>query len=331
MVFSDNLYSAADSDADTDTDGDTESFTDELSPTDGYFNANSVPNTLVADPTRDLDRKTTEDKVLIPGPRSSGRDAGASRSTTSQPSTLEQLYPSNVTTHASSQVSDYTPLPTPTTTFNSSTPISPLRNTTPFSPRSNNPSSPRSSHQSSNTQPAQISSMGAPPAYSPSATSSSPLVSQQTTYNTFESSRPEQGFPPVQPESIGRPPIVRDERIPLFKPPPKRSFLPTYLHITRETVRKFLYAALVLTVVLTIMASTLNATILVCDLLLITSHPSVLCSTVVPWLTFSSLVIDTGQIPRLETNPALASHIVVMPLTTRIKLSLRLIWTHGKI
>ncbi|KAH8590905.1 hypothetical protein B0O99DRAFT_744962 [Bisporella sp. PMI_857] len=263
MPHSDNLYTA-----DSEADADAESFTDELSPTDGYFNPRSIPETLVPDPTPNLDRKTTEDKVLIPGPgRGLGRDTpasvgGSTRTAASAPQ-AHQPHTSTINTYASPQRSDDTPLPTPLAMFDTTAPISPLRNTTPFSPRSNASSSLRSPHRSALSENTPL--MGAPPpAYSASATTSAPSPPQNDrAYNTFEQTGAEQGYyPPQQPESMGQPEYVREERTPLYKYPPKRRSICTLCGIvSREVVKQVLFAALVLVVFISILLSTLNVTL----------------------------------------------------------------------
>ena len=75
---SDNLYSA--NDEEDDNQFDRQSFSDELSPSDGYFRGGSgmPPNTMVADPS--LDRKErVEDKTLIPPPNVQQRAGQSSR------------------------------------------------------------------------------------------------------------------------------------------------------------------------------------------------------------------------------------------------------------
>ena len=288
MPRSDNLYSA---------DSDTESFTNELSPTDGYFTRGMPADVLVPDPTPDLDRKTTEDKVLIPGPgrglgRAAPSNASASARNTRSAGSLAQLYPSHAT-HASPRPADDTPLPTPTTMYDTSAPISPLRSTTPFSPRLNTPSSPRSPRQSITTHSSEHTPlMGAPPpAYSASPIDNTrqPLQHNRS-YHTFEQNLPEQHSQTQRPESMGRPGYAHEERIPLYKAPPgKRSFCGVCGIVSREIIRKLLFAALVIVVFVTILLSTLNIK------LSVRACAARICKHIHmhPKLTSSSLVIDT--------------------------------------
>ncbi|KAG9232349.1 hypothetical protein BJ875DRAFT_82128 [Amylocarpus encephaloides] len=94
--LSDNLYSADDSDG--------ESFSDELTPSDGYFRPRELaPGAMVQDPTMDHDKgETPEDKTLIPTPHgqaTSQRPLSAS----SHPAIAQA---SSSRTHASSPVPD---------------------------------------------------------------------------------------------------------------------------------------------------------------------------------------------------------------------------------
>src|SRR4051812_5721699 len=99
LPYSDNLYSAND-------ESDAESFSDELSPADGYFNRRDMPtNELVPDPSQE-DSKTAEDKVLIPRREARQNSEIGSRATNSP--TLSQLYPSH--TDASAATSNNVPL-----------------------------------------------------------------------------------------------------------------------------------------------------------------------------------------------------------------------------
>ena len=210
--------------------------------------------------------------MLIPGPgnglgRAAPSNASASSRNAQSASSLAQLYPSHAT-RASHRPSDDTPLPTPLAMYNNSAPISPLRNTTPFSPRSNTPSSPRSSRQSVNTHASEHTPlMGAPPpAYSASPIDNprQPLPHNRS-YHTFDPNHPTEYAQTQNPESMGRPEYTREERVPLYKPPPKRnSFCGMFGIISREIIRKLLFAALVIVVFVTILLSTLNITLSVC-------------------------------------------------------------------
>ncbi|KAH8661616.1 hypothetical protein BGZ60DRAFT_380915 [Tricladium varicosporioides] len=95
MPLSDNLYSAEDSDA--------ESFSDELSPSDGYFNSGDAsPRGMVQDPTFDDDKKP-EDKTLIPTPTASQASTGRSSRMANYPSLPQLTSSSNYASGPSSE------------------------------------------------------------------------------------------------------------------------------------------------------------------------------------------------------------------------------------
>ena len=229
MPYSDNLYSA-----DTDDEGanDNESFSNELSPTDGFFNPSPMsPHHMVPDPSLDRKHAPEEDKVLIPRNETRNESGSASRSTASP--ALEQLFPSQ--NRASSQ-SDNHPAPPP--------------------PSSNTPSSPSSYRRSNNnnnnnnifTAP-NHSMQGPPPAYTPSSpTTSSHSTNNNRSYSTFEPHRTEQGVAP-EPQSMGRPAGDPEENTPLIytliRKPSRR----------RLCIKHGLFIALVIAVAIGIMTT----------------------------------------------------------------------------
>jgi hypothetical protein len=220
MPVSDNLYSAEDSDG--------ESFSEELSPSDGYFNRGELRrDVMVPDPS--MDDKKVEDKTLIPTPNSqasTGRTSRSSLSAVLPQSASPRPYASlpSTETNSSSLPTTYTPMP--------------------------RMSSRRPASFSENTP---LTNIPPPPAYSespepPSSTSSnfpqdqpphSPRHSRnESTYNTFSEHNLERGFLPLhEPQSMGGP-IDADERTPLSgdKPGPSRR---------RLIIKKLLFMALV--------------------------------------------------------------------------------------
>jgi hypothetical protein len=197
MPYSDNLYSAP-----TDN-SDAESFSDELSPTDGYFRREVPSGAMVPDPSQaSRDNKSVEDKVLIPTYRpGASTNSGEASGTTNSP-TLAQLHPHTSHHYAS-----------PTT--NTASNPAPIRSP-PSSSASNTPSSPRSSRRTDPLHPSLAPVMGVPPpAYSPSPIS--PQAPQGRSYNTFDRQQPQQEHQQQQgehledhrlsrdPESMGRP------------------------------------------------------------------------------------------------------------------------------
>ncbi|KAL2072416.1 hypothetical protein VTL71DRAFT_11759 [Oculimacula yallundae] len=195
---SDNLYSANDNE--DDEQNDRQSFSEELSPSDGYFNERGGmrSNTMVPDPS--MDRKDrVEDKTLIPTPNASQRAGGSSR--TSIHPLLPRSPPSQsyASQHASSRS------PTASTSYTPTSPISSPRNEEMFSENS-----------------ALLN--GPPPAYTPSPVS--PTTTSEPadrSYSTFQESRLESGLPPTrQPESMGVPSYEPNESTPLTKLTPVR-------------------------------------------------------------------------------------------------------------
>jgi len=168
MPYSDDLYSAND-------ESDTESFSDELSPTDGYFNPRGMPtNELVPDPSLPSDSKAAEDKVLIPRGEARQNSEMGARATDSP--TLSQLYPSHTDTSAAAS------------------------NNTPSSPVSNAASSPVLARRLNSVYSERTPLMNAPPpAYSASPPSPiSVIAPDDRNYSTFTPRQLEQGQPPLQ-------------------------------------------------------------------------------------------------------------------------------------
>jgi hypothetical protein len=224
MPYSDNLYSAIDDESDH------ESFSNELSPTDGFFNRSRMsPNHMVPDPSLDRKDREQEDKVLIPRNETRNESGSASRSTTSP--TLGQLFPSQ--NYASSQ-SNNRPAPPPTS--------------------SNTPSSPSSYRRTDNNVFSEPNHQmqGPPPAYTPSSPTASSHSTHNRSYSTFEPHRLEQGLA-SEPQSMSRPPADDpDETTPLsenrIKKPSRR----------RLFIKKLLFVALVIAVASGIMTTLLH-------------------------------------------------------------------------
>src|SRR6266536_4776613 len=207
MPSSDNLYSA---EAGSDGDDDGESFSDELSPTDGYFSRNEIlANPMVSGPSIDC-KEEPEAKTLIPTPRraSTGSTSrmgqsslphfGASHNYAS-PTSNENLSTSPTSTHSSRRRE---------VSFSENTPLM------------HNP----------------------PPAYSAtlSPTSTSSQDQSETSYNTFPEHHLERGFlQPREPESMGGPVDDPNERSPLVNEGIRYS-------PRRRRVKRILFVALVL-------------------------------------------------------------------------------------
>jgi hypothetical protein len=216
MPFSDNLYSL-----DDDSDGD--SFSEELSPTDGFMHQTEIPtNTLVQDPTIGRDTKA-EAKVLIPTPVSQFSTGRTSRlSNHSGPSQSIPPHP-----YASIRSSDRS----------STSPIS-------YTPVS--PTSPRRREELFTEHTPLMN--GPPPAYSASPEPSTSEASENgQRYSTFPEHHLERGIPPrSEPESMGRPIDASDETTPLSEERPRRRKRP---HRRQKFIQKFLFIALVLAVI----------------------------------------------------------------------------------
>jgi hypothetical protein len=222
MTTSDNLYSAEESDG--------ESFSEELSPSDGYFNrgerGDRRPDVMVPDPS--MDDKKVEDKTLIPTPHPQASTGGTSRSS---------LYPMLQTPSSQPYASP------PSSENNSSSP-------TGYTPASRM-SSRRHPSFSEHTPLMNI----PPPAYSESPVPSSSGNASQpqtphspthsrndSTYSTFPEHILERGFQPLhEPESMGGPPDA-DERTPLSsdKPIPSRR---------RLIIKKLIFISLVFAII----------------------------------------------------------------------------------
>ncbi|TVY24696.1 hypothetical protein LHYA1_G006655 [Lachnellula hyalina] len=221
MPLPGNLYSAEDSDG--------ESFSEELSPSDGYFNRGEVRRDLMV-PDPSLDDKKVEDKTLIPTPHPQATTGRTSRSSLS-----------SVLPHSSSS----RPYASPPSSESSSSSLPNIYNPMP---------------RMSSRRPASFSEHNPlmnipPPAYSESPESSLPNSSQdqsplsprhsrnESAYSTFQEQNLERGFLPLhEPQSMGGP-IEVNERTPLSgdKPGPSRR---------RLIIKKLLFIALVFAVIL---------------------------------------------------------------------------------
>lgn len=182
--YSDNLYSGEDVDAMSDGG---ESFSDELSPSDGYFGLTEMPTarqTLVPDPSMDPDcYGPPEAKTLIDPPHSQPTSGSSSRQVRHHPR-VPQLPLSSPPPHVSPRI--MSPVP----------PVSSHRRLGSFSEQD-----PLISH--------------APPAYSESPPQSSASTSTSTStrhtrsYSTFPEQQLERGFLAAiagrEPESMGGP------------------------------------------------------------------------------------------------------------------------------
>ncbi|KAG0647132.1 hypothetical protein D0Z07_7324 [Hyphodiscus hymeniophilus] len=225
MPYSDNLYSANDDESET------ESFSNELSPTDGFFHRSPMAsNRMVPDPSLDRKDAAEEDKVLIPRSETRNESGSTSRSATSP--TLQHLFPSQ--NYASSQ---------------SDNRIRPAASST-----SNTPSSPASRRRTDNelfVDP-RDSMQGPPPAYTPSSPPTSSHSNHNRSYSTIEPSQLERGLPTpsnVEPQSMGRPSEDPNERTPLANNEIKKTSR------RRTFLRKFLFIALVFAAVVAIMST----------------------------------------------------------------------------
>ena len=210
---------------------------DELSPADGFFGRDNPLNAMVPDPSQPSDDKTVEDKVLISRPEP--RTGSGSSSIPANSPTLEQLLPAHNNASAVSS------------TYGTS------------SPTANNTSAPRSFGRI-HPDALIMSGLPPPPAYSPSPSSSAPQTlplpqspQDSGSYNTFGERRLEhqleQGYLPTrQPETMGRPEGEPNEATPLAGGQVKRS------SHRRTLIRKILFVALVLTVLISILTAVLN-------------------------------------------------------------------------
>ena len=236
MPYSDNLYSA-------DVESDAESFSDELSPTDGYFNRRDIPNNLVPDPSRGSESSDDKDELA----RQEARQSSEVASRTAASPTLTHMHTSR--SDASAATSVYTP----------SLPVS------------NTPASPVASRQSNLYSERTLLMNAPPPAYSASPPISpvDPLSPESRNYSTFAPHQLEQGFRlPQEPESMGRPIEIPDERTPLSISHSEGSSLPPFKtkrhSACRSLIRKILFLALVVTVVIILLTSMLRSKSNVC-------------------------------------------------------------------
>lgn len=192
--YADNLYSG-----DDDGVSDTESFSEELTPSDGYFHRANMPShgRLVLDPT--IDYGPAEAKTLIESPDMHPRTrAGPSHGSSAQAMSSSSLAssPSFVSPEASRE---YTPV-------------------SPVSSRRREPSF--SEHEPLMYQP--------PPAYSETPPPSQPSAERPAIYSTFPFQHLERGFPLArqEPQSMGGPIAdATNEDTPLmrsWKFPPQR-------------------------------------------------------------------------------------------------------------
>jgi hypothetical protein len=268
--YSDNLYSAdepedddhsnaIDTDADAgaagagaEAEADAQSFSQELSPSDGYFNRREdIPsNVYIPDPSLDRKDLDTEDKVLIPGQTPGGARHRATRSGVASTSgEVSEPQSSNNFSPVSPQAHPSIPYASPPST-SADTPSSPP--STARSPTSyiRSPSAPLSSHQDYHTLSERTPLMVGPPppAYSPSP--ASPQFPQSPRqYNTFP--HPEHD---PEPENMGRPSQEYDEIDPLSERPDpvKRRRSP------RELVRKLLFGVLLFVIFMSVLTTVMN-------------------------------------------------------------------------
>lgn len=237
MPYSDNLYSA-------DVESDAESFSDELSPTDGYFNRRDIPREiLVPDPSQSSNSSDDKDELA----RQEARQNSEVASRTTGSPTLSNMYPSLPDASAATSVR------------------------TPSSPVSNTPSSPVSSRRTDDLYSESTPLMHAPPpAYSASPTLPlAPVFPDPRNYSTFAPHQLEQGLPSRQePESMGGPVDIPNERTPLSISHSEGSSLPPFKtrrsSPCRTLIRKLLFLALVVTVVVLLLTTMLHSKSNVC-------------------------------------------------------------------
>jgi hypothetical protein len=220
--YSDNLYSADDSDV--------ESFSDELSPSDGYFGGRQHPQEMmIPDPSLQQDASTAEAKA-----QEAREEAEANLSRQNGENSTSELPGSSGFNHQRSG-------PSPTANE------SPSRPYQLSSPPSHSPISPVSSHRRYDslytTSSALLVHGAPPPAYSEAITPTGPTApaAQSTTnYNTISNNNLEAGTNPShEPESMGGPPEV-NETTPLWRRRTKK------LSRSRKCIKILLFVALVL-------------------------------------------------------------------------------------
>jgi hypothetical protein len=220
-----NYYSTQDSDDDGD------SFSDELSPTDGYFNHGNMPMNVVYDPSQAAE---TEGKVLIPIPTASN-PGGSSRTS------LYSILPQSLPTHNYASLYQYNDGPLSPSTQSSVSPIVSRRGEAVLGDT-------------------RISIHGPPPEYSPvpeSSTSSlTPHTPRAIIYSTFPDHRLEGGFlSNREPESMGDPVDEPNESTPLSTTPRIRS-----LH--RQVLWKLIYVAFIITIIIALSATMFGAKVI---------------------------------------------------------------------
>lgn len=211
MPYSDNIYGPRDDSGNNRDEDDS----DELSPTDGYFNSNQIPQNLIPNPT------------LSQEDNSKAREAREESSRDSEISSTPQMSSHiNASAHATEHPR----------TLSHSIPASSYRRT----------DNSFSQHQPFFDQP--------PPAYIASAESSpvtAPGQHTPTNYNTFSQHRLEEGLQ-REPQSMGGPAgdPEMNERTPLwlYRTPKKISF-------RREIITKVLGVGLVLAIVAAILSA----------------------------------------------------------------------------
>ncbi|KAN0101725.1 hypothetical protein V8E51_012235 [Hyaloscypha variabilis] len=259
MSHPDNLYSAEESDH--------ESFSDELSPADGYFNRGDMASSaMVPDPTLE-DSKEPEAKTLIPpqflesmrGSRSSNPSSSLPSRSYASAHSARNSVPSGSSYTPTSPVASrrlddlfprrpasingpppaYTPSPEPI--------FSPAREPVQtFQPsHRSQPSQTRPSvtHPRPSSQPTPPSQPNPP---------SPPDQSNPVTYNTFPDQHLERGYLPRrdEPESMGSPAQIPSESTPL-----SRTSRPRRQSPCRNILRRLLLVALVFTITTTLLTA----------------------------------------------------------------------------
>ncbi|KAF7956394.1 hypothetical protein EAE96_003735 [Botrytis aclada] len=218
MSYSDDMFSSENNTGNNWNDDDR----DELSPADGYFNSNQIPQNMIPDPTLShVEDKSNAQDAKEDCPR--GGDI---------PSTLQMSSHTNASSHAT-QYPQHSQIPSHSLDASSY--------------RTGEYSFPE--HQPYFDQP--------PPAYIASAESSPVSAQGQHTpihYNTFSQHRLEEGLPRV-PQSMGGPagdPAI-DERTPLWL-----DRTPKNISFRREIIKKALGLGLALTIVAVILGTILT-------------------------------------------------------------------------
>jgi hypothetical protein len=193
MPYADNLYSA---------DSDDESFSDELSPTDGYFSQREHPQ-----------------DIMVPNPAPESNSSSDSKS--QEASRDFEL--------SSERHSSYGRASPPLTTSQPTPPFSPIPsvNTPSATSQAVSPRAGPGNQGTYNESSSLLNHFAPPPTYSV-AISQPQATPNQREYSTFSPVQLEEGrFPtPREPESMGGPPepFAPDERTPLWKTPVGRAF-----------------------------------------------------------------------------------------------------------